>query len=73
VTWNEAITAGCKLAGITQAELARRLGYTYPSGLTTMIRGYEVPSVEKFARTFRALDVGLEWDADRGWQVVGRP
>lgn len=61
---SEAIKKARKDAGITQAELAERLGIT-PQMISQYERGAKKPSVETAEKIFNALGV-TEWDVEMG-------
>ena len=70
MTWNEAIDAGCQLAGVNYSELARRLGYKQPSSLAQMRRGTCTPSIVRFTAILDALGISGGYDGATGWWVA---
>jgi hypothetical protein len=70
VTWNEAITAGCHLAGVSYAELQRRLGQKSQTTLVQWRAGSRAASIINFTRILEALELSGGWDGRVGWWVA---
>ena len=70
MTWNKAIDAGCALAGISFAKLARRLDMKSRTTLDRYRAGVNVPSVVRYQQILDALGLSGGYDGATGWWVA---
>lgn len=66
----DAILRAIELGGITQAELARRLGHNHPTTVSEWCLGKKQPGMERFVEVLKACKLSGGWSPDGGWWVA---
>jgi transcriptional regulator with XRE-family HTH domain len=69
MTPSEAIREARRLAGISQEELARRLGQKRPATISAYEVGRISPGAVALTKILDACGVSGGWDAQNGWFV----